>query len=64
MKKDIEIIGYTAIFYGNDDLMKPVYDEIVKKYNLTKANDMPFLASLFYSLGCIHGKRMERARKC
>lgn len=63
IEKEIEIIGYQSAVFCESAKMRRLYDAIRKHWRLEQDNCEVFVASLFYSIGRIHGIREERAKK-
>lgn len=59
-QKEIEILEYQPIVFSKGAKLANLYKEVVKYNNL---NVGPLAASVFYSLGRVHGIREERARR-
>ena len=61
IQKEIEILKYQPVEFVKESDSSQLYRAVCKRWGLDLRD--AFTASLFYSLGKVHGIRAERARK-
>lgn len=63
IQKEIQISKYQKVSFAENTELGELYDAMREYWRLDRDHCEVFKASIFYSLGRVHGIREERARR-